>query len=171
MPDALSTLQIRATGQAPDGMTVRDAVVFSVSTRRLFRSSSELRKTAEQVAQRDQSADGRAGRRDLLRPGLFRRLAGAQLMAEVLAPQLALPRRPISEPGRPVPVPGKRFRRTGRVAGSAGIYRCRRRPDAESLERRSAAGSYEFDYEGVVPTPLTLVEKGRLKNFLLTRSP
>jgi hypothetical protein len=32
-------------------------------------------------------------------------------------------------------------------------------------------GHYEYDMEGVAPNPLALVEKGVLKNFLLTRTP
>ena len=42
---------------------------------------------------------------------------------------------------------------------------------AEDVERSLASGQYELDYEGVAPTPLTLVEKGKLKTFLLTRQP
>ena len=42
-------------------------------------------------------------------PVLFEGVAGAQLLAEVLAPQLTLPRRPISEPGRPAPVLASEF--------------------------------------------------------------
>ncbi len=32
-------------------------------------------------------------------------------------------------------------------------------------------GHYQYDMEGVAPKPLALVEKGVLKNFLLTRTP
>jgi predicted Zn-dependent protease len=32
-------------------------------------------------------------------------------------------------------------------------------------------GHYDVDYEGVTPAPLTVIEKGKLKTFLLTRQP
>jgi predicted Zn-dependent protease len=32
-------------------------------------------------------------------------------------------------------------------------------------------GYYEFDYEGVAPTAVPVIEKGRIKRFLLTRQP
>ena len=45
------------------------------------------------------------------------------------------------------------------------------RSDADEWRGRPLFGHYEVDREGVVPKPLTLVEKGVLKNFLLTRQP
>ena len=42
-PDALTTVQMRATGQAPDGMTVRDAVVLPVIEPKTLPDDTELR--------------------------------------------------------------------------------------------------------------------------------
>ena len=44
-------------------------------------------------------------------------------------------------------------------------------PSQKAWNGTPLLGYYEFDYEGVVPAPLTLVEKGKLKSFLLTRQP
>ena len=44
-------------------------------------------------------------------------------------------------------------------------------PTQTEWRGRPLFGSYEVDNEGVAPQPLTLVEKGVLKTFLLTRQP
>src|SRR6185312_8512950 len=44
-------------------------------------------------------------------------------------------------------------------------------PTQKEWRGRPLFGSYEVDREGVVPKPLRLVEKGVLKNYLLTRQP
>ena len=86
------------------------------------------------------------------------------MIAEVLGPQLALPRRPIAEPGRPAP-----FCRV--ISRDESVRACCPNFSMSSTIRRrkhgtgsNCLGRYEFDYEGVVPTPLTLIEKGKLKN-------
>jgi len=44
-------------------------------------------------------------------------------------------------------------------------------PTQKEWHGRPLFGSYEVDREGVAPGPLSLVEKGVLKTFLLTRQP
>src|SRR6516162_5027723 len=44
-------------------------------------------------------------------------------------------------------------------------------PTQKEWHGRSLFGAYEVDREGVVPKPLHLIEKGVLKNYLLTRQP
>ena len=44
-------------------------------------------------------------------------------------------------------------------------------PTQKEWRGRPLFGSYEVDREGVVPKPLRLIEKGVLKNYLLTRQP
>jgi TldD protein len=44
-------------------------------------------------------------------------------------------------------------------------------PTQTQYQGRTLLGHYLYDMEGVAPQPLTLVDKGVLKNFLLTRTP
>ena len=144
LPDALTTVHIRATGQAPDGMTVSDAVALPVIDPKNLPVEPELRKTVDLVARRIKEMSVAPVGETYSGPVLFEGAAGAQLLAELLAPQLTLPRRPISEPGRPAPVLTSDFE--GRI-GSAGptrISRCHRRSYTESLEGLCAAGSVRF---------------------------
>jgi TldD protein len=170
-PDALTTVHIRATGQAPDGMTVRDAVAISVVDPKNLPAATELRKVTDQVAERIKTLAAAPVGETYSGPVLFEGAAGAQLIAEVLAPQLTLPRRPISEPGRPAPVMTSDFE--GRIGSRVLPEFLDVVDDAtqKTWNGNALLGQYDFDYEGVAPTPLTLIEKGRLKTFLLTRQP
>jgi predicted Zn-dependent protease len=171
IPDLISSIQIRASGQAPDGMTVREAAVMSVLDVKTFPDESLLRKTAEQVAQRVKALTAAPVGESYSGPVLFEGVAGAQLMAEVLAPQLALGRKPIGEPGRPVPFMPSEFE--GRIGARVlpDFMDVVDDPTQKDFHGVPLLGFYEFDYEGVVPTPLTVVEKGKLKSLLLTRQP
>src|SRR5260370_41903512 len=44
-------------------------------------------------------------------------------------------------------------------------------PAWSEWEGRRLFGSYHVDFEGVIPRPLQVIEKGELKTFLLTRQP
>ena len=84
-------------------------------------------------------------------PVLFEGVAGAQLIAELLAPQFALPRRPIAEPGRPAPVPVSEFE--GRTVPVCYLNSWMSVDDATQKTWNGAPllGQYDLDYEGVAP--------------------
>jgi TldD protein len=75
------------------------------------------------------------------------------------------------------PAPGRPARTTGAFASS---YKARVLPDfisivddptMESFNGHGLGGSYKVDDEGVPVTPLTVVDKGELVNFLIGRQP
>lgn len=170
-PDNLNYLRIRASGQAADGMPVRDhAVVHSTDVARLG-SEADLKRAAEQVAKNVTAlADAPVGEA-YAGPVLFEGLAGAQLMGEVLGSQLALPRRPIPEPNRPLPfVAGDlEGRLNSRILPST--FTVIDDPTQKEFAGRELAGHYLVDMEGVRPKPVTVIEGGTLKSYLTTRQP
>jgi predicted Zn-dependent protease len=170
-PEGLTTVNIRASGQSSDGMTVRDAISLPVVDPKNLPDATELRSLTDQVGQRIKALAGAPVGETYSGPVLFEGVAGAQLIAEVLAPQFALPRRPIAEPGRPAPVPVSEFE--GRTGSRVLPEFLDVVDDASQKMWNGSAlvGQYDLDYEGVAPAPLTLVEKGKLKTFLLTRQP
>jgi hypothetical protein len=98
-------------------------------------------------------------------------MAAPQIFAEVLGSNLAVPRRPISDPSRPVPIPLSELE--GRV-GSRVLPEWMDvvdDPTQTEWRGRPLAGHYRIDVEGVIPQPVNLVEKGILKSYLLTRQP
>jgi TldD protein len=171
LPDTISTFQVRATGQAPDGMNVRDATILPVLDEKNHPSEAELRKRAEQVAHNVKALIAAPIAESYAGPVLFEGVAGAQLMAELLAPQLTLPRRPISEPGRPAPFLPSEFETRMDYRVLPEFMDVVDDPTQKSWNGIPLLGYYEFDYEGVAPTAVPVIEKGRIKRFLLTRQP
>ena len=174
LPDSISTRACPCElGQAPDGMT-------RPGCRRTSRCSIRRHLPSDAGTARKRGSGRCSGSKHCRRrrwakrysgPVLFEGPAAAQLMAEVLGPQFALPRKPISEPGRPAPFMPSEFegRIGSRVLPNFSMSSTIRTQKA--WHGTPLLGYFDFDYEGVVPAPLTLVEKGKLKTFLLTRQP
>jgi TldD protein len=171
IPEDLSYIHVLARGLAADGTSVRDVQTFQafeadqlppeeVLTRALKDLAEHV--TALSQAPTGESYDG---------PVLFEAQAAAQLFGELLGDNLKLTRKPIADPGRVPPVLSSELE--NRVGS-------RILPDWMDVVDDSTAakfgdhtllGHYLYDVEGVAPQPVTLVEKGVLKTFLLTRTP
>lgn len=169
--EGLTYLRARAIGQAPDVMTVRDAVAFHSLDPLRMPLDNELRKGITTLAENITSLAKAPRGEDYSGPVLFEGLAGAQVMAEVLGRNLVLLRRPVMEPGR-----GGSFT-PSELEGRQGARILPEwmdvvdDPTQTEWRGRPLIGSYTVDREGVRAKPLRLVEKGVLKNFLLTRQP
>jgi TldD protein len=152
-------------------MSVRDSLSIPALDPSALPSDAELRKSVERVAQNIKALAEAPVAETYSGPVLFEGVAGAQIMAEVLGPQLALTRRPIAEPGRPAPSSASDFE--GRIGSRVlpDFIDVLDDPTKKTWNEIPLLGFYEFDYEGVPATPLTLVEKGKLKDVLLTRQP
>jgi TldD protein len=164
-------VRARAVGQAPDGMHVRDAIaIHSLDLDRGLNEaelSREVRRVADNIA-----ALSRAPLGDTYNgPVLFEGAAAAQLFAGLLARNLVLTRRPVNEPGRPNTFPVSEFegRKEARILPE--WIDVVDDPTQKEWRGRRLFGFYRIDLEGVEAQPLTLVQKGILKNFLLTRQP
>ena len=170
-PENVSYLRVRAAAQAPDGMTLRDAVTFHSLD--LVHMAGEVEMTRETTALAENVvtlANAPRGE-DYSGPVLFEGTAGAQIFAEVLGRNLALSRRPASDGGR-----GGGFTPSeldGRIGARVlpDSFEVVDDPTQKEWRGRPLFGSFDVDREGVVPKPLRVVEKGVLKNYLLTRQP
>lgn len=170
-PDSIAYFRIRGYAQASDGMAVRDTEVVEGSDVNGLPSEAGLRRSVTQVAEtvtalarapQGYAYDG---------PVLFEGRAAAQLFGQLLGDNLKLSRRPVGEPGRPLPfLPSELEARLGSrilpewmdVADD---------PTQAEYAGQKLLGHYQYDMEGVSPKPLTLVEHGVLKDFLRTRTP
>ena len=104
-------------------------------------------------------------------PVLFEGEASAQLFGQLLGDNLKLQRKPVPEPGRSTPhLPSELESRVG----------ARIMPDwmevvddatLTEYSGQKLLGAYQYDLEGVAAKPITLVEKGVLKDFYRTRTP
>ncbi len=170
-PESVAFVRVRAVAQAADGMSLRDAVTFHAVDAAHLPSEAELRRGIGELADNVVALSKAPKGEDYSGPVLFEGQAGAQVFAEVLARNLVLSRRPVAEAGRGV------WPQSSELDGRLGA---RVLPDTidvvddptqKEWRGRALFGSYAVDREGVAPKPLRLIEKGVLKNYLLTRQP
>jgi hypothetical protein len=171
LPERLAWLRVRAWSQAGDGMQVRDAAVLQWPEPAPAVSDAELERAVRAVAANVTALVSAPLGEAYSGPVLMEGVGSAQLFAEVLGRNLRISRRPVSAPGRPAPV------LEGELEGRLGV---RILPDwldvvddptQKEWRGRPLFGHYLADIEGVVPLPLTAVDAGLLKGFLLTRQP
>jgi hypothetical protein len=171
MPEGLAILRGFASTQAADGMPVYDGLSLARLRVADMPSDAELRASVEDFARNVSALAAAPVSEGYVGPVLFEPAAAGQAMAEVFATQLAGIRRPVAEPGRNVPIAGSEL--DGRL-GSRVLPEwidLLDDPTRKDFNGRPLLGSYPVDLEGVVPTPVTLVEKGVFKSYLMTRVP
>jgi hypothetical protein len=170
-PEDLASVRVRGYALASDGAQVRDAEVFQAFELNGLPSEADMRRGVTEVANNVTAlaqaplGEGYSG------PVLFEARAAAQLFGQVLGDNLKITRKPLSDPGRPAPYrPSELENRLGsRVLPE--WMDVVDDPTQTEWRGHTLLGHYLFDMEGVAPKPLTIVEKGMLKSFLLTRTP
>jgi len=158
-------VELRATGQAPDGMIVRDMGVFYTHDIGSLFPEADLIKSARQIGDQVVKLAAAPLGDSYTGPVLFEGVASAQLLAEILGRNLHISRKPVSAPGAPATA------ETTELEGRRGV---RIMPEIFNVTDDPTAplwGHEEADDEGVASKPLSLVEKGVLKDFLRTRLP
>src|ERR1035437_112657 len=169
-PESVPFLRAPAGAKPADGMSLRDAVTFHAVDAVHLPSDAELRRGITELAENVGALAKAPKGEDYSGPVLFEGLAGAQIFAEVLARNLALTRRPVGDGGRGGAQNSELDGRMGaRVLPDT--FDVVDDPTQKEWRGRALFGSYTVDREGVAPKPLRLIEKGVLKNYLLTRQP
>ena len=169
LPEKLIRYTVRANGQAANGTNVRDGVQLVRHDASSLPSDAQLQEQTKAIAENVKALVSAPVGEDYSGPVLFEGIAAPQIIAEVLAPNLSLPRRPVNEPSRPAPFLSSELE--GRVGSRIlpEFFDVIDNPLETIWNGVPLFGSYPIDEEGVIPKPLTLVEKGRLKEFLRTR--
>jgi len=169
--EPLAHFQAQAATFAPDGMTVRDAVSIPRNNESALPPPAELARAVTQMAENVRALAKAPLGESYSGPVLFEGIAGAQVLAELLGPNFALGRKPVGEPGRQIPfLPSELENRIdSRILPE--FLDIIDDPTRKEWNGQPLLGSYEIDEEGVTPKPVKLVDKGRLKTFLLTRQP
>jgi hypothetical protein len=167
----ISVVRARASIQAPDGMMLRDAVVFHSSRPGVIASELDMTRAVTEMAGNVVALAKAPVGEAYNGPVVFEREAAAQIFAQVIGKNLVVTRRPVIERGRPGVFP------TSELEGRFGARILPEwmdivdDPTQTEWRGRPLFGHFKVDGEGVAPKPLVLVEKGVLKNFLLTRRP
>lgn len=170
-PEDLTYIRIRASGLAKDGTSVRDAEVVQAFNPNGLPAEEELRRRVAEVGEHVTALSKAMPGESYDGPVLFEARAAAQLFGQLLGDNLKATRKPIVDPGRAVPyVPSELESKIGsRILPE--WMDVVDDPIQTEWRGQTLLGHYAYDMEGVEPKPLTLVEKGVLKNFLLTRTP
>ena len=169
--DHMFWLYAKAEGQAADGMLMHDAVSIQSLELDKFASEADMRKSLAEVGENVRALVNAPAAESYSGPVLMEPRAAAQLLAQLLGDNLRVPRRPLSDPGRNVPFSPSEFetRIGGRVLPES--FDVIDDATQSSYNGKALLGFYPFDMEGVPPKPVSIVEKGVLKNFLTTRQP
>lgn len=170
-PESMFSLNVRASAQAKDGANIRDAVMFTRPSIESMPSEQEIEKAAREMAENVKSLTAAPNGETYSGPVLVEGIAAPQMIAEVLSPHLGLTRRPVGEPGRPVSfVPSDLEGRIGSRIFPEFIT-IKDDPLRKEWSGVPLLGHFEIDEQGVAPTPVTVIDKGRLAGYLLTRQP
>jgi len=172
IPQDLSELEVRATAVAADGNRVWNHRFLTVLQPSQLPDEAELEKTVDSVATETEALAKAPVAGDYSGPVLFEQEGAAQLMAQVLASAARLQRKPVAPAGSDAPqiIESVWSSRMGsKVAPDwLSIWDD---PAAEQFHGTALAGAYQVDDEGVPAERVSLVEKGTLKGFLLSREP
>jgi predicted Zn-dependent protease len=169
VPESVTILRIRAMAQAADGATVRDFAVFHAPNAKGLPGEETLERSVAAVAQNVVALAHAAKGEDYNGPVLFEGPAGAQLFAEVLGGNLGVTRKIDGGRGGGAPASDLEGRIGARVLPDS--FDVVDDPARKDSQGQPLFGSYDVDREGVRAAPLQIVEKGVLKNYLLTRQP
>ena len=169
--DDTAWFSIRAEGQAPDGMLIRESLGVPALELGKLPSETAMVQSVTAVAKDVQALVKAPVGESFVGPALFEPQAAAQLLAQLLGDNLHIQRKPISDPSRPLNLISSEFE--GR-AGSRVMPEWIDVSDDPTLaawQGKPLAGYYPFDFEGVRPKAVSLIEKGVLKGYLTTRQP
>ncbi len=163
--ESMATVEIQAAAQAPDGMIVRDLAVFYTRDPARMFPEEELKKSAQSVGEQVLKIAAAPLGDNYTGPVLFEGAASPQLMAEILGRNLHISRKPVAAPGAAAQAA------TTDLEGRRGVRIMPEFFDVTDDPTQPLFGHEEVDDEGVPDKPLSLVEKGVLKDFLRTRQP
>ncbi len=170
-PESVAVLRVRALAQASDGTGLRDAVTFHAFDVAHLPGDAELVSGISSLAGNLVALAKAPKGEDYSGPVMFEGAAGAQVFAEVLARNLSLTRRPVGDGGRGGGAQNSEL--DGRMGARVlpDTFDVVDDPTQTEWRGRPLFGRYTVDREGVMAKPLRLIEKGVLKNYLLTRQP
>lgn len=171
IPDHLASFRIRASAMAADGMTVRDFAEFLAFSPERLLSPAELERAAHQVARNLETLLQAPAGSAYSGPVLFEGVAAAQLVAEVLARNLSTPRRPVTDPERPLNLPAPELEGKINSRILPDWVDVVDDPNQKEWQGAPLLGHYPVDIEGVAPKTLVLVENGILRTVYSTRQP
>ncbi len=174
IPETLNEIEIRASGRAPDGQRVWNHAFVVAPEPKQFPTQDRLAKLVDTVATQTEALMKAPLAEDYSGPVIFEQEAAAQMIAQVMTDAVTLRRRPIAPPGSDGA--------GAEILDSVWSTRMGSKvlpewmsvfddPLQQSYRDVDLAGHYRVDDEGVPAQRVSLVDKGTLRGFLLSREP
>ena len=173
VPQSLGQVDIRDAGITADGAGIWNHRFIVVLQPSGLPSEQELQKDVDAVATETEALLKAPAAEDYSGPVLFEGEAAAEMMAQVLTDATRLPRKPVAPPemqGEGQVLDGVWSSRTGSKVTPDWLTIVDD-PSQRTFNGEPLAGQYDVDEEGVPAGRVTLVDKGTLKGFLLSRQP
>jgi TldD protein len=174
IPQNLTSVEMRGSGFSADGARVWDHELVVVLEPGQLPSERELTARADEVAAHIEALEKAALAEDYTGPVLFEGKAAAQMMAQALTDAIRVQRKPVSPPGASPqgsqPIESVWATRVGSKVLPEWLSLT---DDPQQTQSAGVplAGHYDVDDEGVPAQRVVIVQKGILKNFLLSRQP
>lgn len=163
-------IEVSATALAKDGMELSDFTIWYGES--LTADPAAIAADVEAMCRSLESRLGAPMGEDYLGPVLVEEQAACELLGQTLVPAVAADKVMLHEDermggrGGAAQLAGRLNRRVFPVFLSV-----RDDPGAQEAGGVRLHGGYAVDQEGIVPEPVTIVDKGFLKGLLMTRSP
>ncbi len=161
----------KAESQAADGMIVHDATSIQSLNFDALPPEAEMLRSFTEVAENVRALAKAPSAEAYTGPVLFEPRAAAQLLAQLLGDNLRIPRRPLTNPGQAANIVPSELEARLNARVLPDFFDVVDDPTQRTLNGKPLAGFFEYDLEGVRPKPVSIVEKGVLKNVLTTRTP
>lgn len=171
-PETLVTLSVYGTGRAKDGLKLKHHVPFIADSPGQLPPEKEMTAKVDKMAEELTAMINAPVLDNYMGPVIFTGQASAELFTQLLAPNLSGDRPPLSSSSRVsmfffgTKLGGKLNRRILPKFLSISDD-----PTLKTFKNTPLMGGYPIDAEGVVPTPVKLVEKGKLNTLLMSRKP
>ncbi|HEY3227259.1 MAG TPA: metallopeptidase TldD-related protein, partial [Planctomycetota bacterium] len=160
-------LVIGALIQADDGMKLSDAELFAGTAEKDLPSPEAAEKTARDLAQRLERLAAAPKAEEYRGPILFEGQAGAEFFALALTSQLGSSHEQLGRGGSG----GNPWREQIGQRVAAAFISVISDPTAREYNGTPILGGYDIDDDGVRGQKLTLIDKGVLKTFCMSRIP
>ena len=173
VPQSISQIDIRSSGTAADGSNVWNHKLIAVLRASELPDAQQLQTDVDAVAGETEALLKAPVAEEYSGPVLFEGEAAAEMMAQVLTDATRLSRKPVAPPEMQAEaqvLDGVWASRMGAKVTPEGLSIVDD-PSQKVFQGQPLAGQYDVDEEGVPTGRVTLVNKGILKGFLLTRQP
>lgn len=172
IPEEITDLGIRCRSLAPDGGAVWSSAFLTVLHPADLPNEQEISRLVESLAAETDALQKAPMAEEYNGPVLFEQQAAAQMIAEVMADASRQQRKPVAAPGANSPTVLESVWATRMGSKVAPDWMTiTDDPSQTRFGKQILVGQYEVDDEGVPASKVTLVDKGMLKAFLLSREP